>query len=124
LLDYLTSTPTLSTTNRALRDDTSNTGPQTPTLTPLPPYASNAHYSAPKISGLLRALEKFKLTKAELIMMVNLRPTELGLLDAVVEELDERFDEGQQKEICALVGRWLGGGVGGSGHEEDGDGMR
>ena len=46
-------------------------------------------------------------------MIVNLRPDNLGLLDCVVEECDERFTAEQQDEIVGIIGNVLG--------KEDGD---
>lgn len=37
-------------------------------------------------------------------MIVNLRPEELGLLDCVVEECDERFSDAEQGEMLRVVG--------------------
>lgn len=46
--------------------------------------------------------------------MVNLLPKEgdVGLLDCVVEELDERFEEKRQGELLEMVGRVVGAGGG------------
>ena len=58
-------------------------------------------------------------------MIVNLRPENLGLLDCVVEECDERFTAEQQAEIVHIIGDVLGGdGEGGGSVEEvvNGDG--
>lgn len=61
-------------------------------------------------------------------MIVNLRPGNLGLLDCVVEECDERFSTEQQDEIVRIVGDVLGregeGGENGETGEErvNGDG--
>ena len=41
-------------------------------------------------------------------MILNLRPQDLGLLDCVVEECDERFNEAQQKEILGIIREVLG----------------
>ena len=41
-------------------------------------------------------------------MILNLRPGDAASLDAVVEEVDERFDEGRQGEILGIVRRWIG----------------
>lgn len=41
-------------------------------------------------------------------MIVNLRPENLGLLDCVVEECDERFETERQEEIVRIVGDVLG----------------
>ena len=43
-------------------------------------------------------------------MVLNLRPLDMGLLDCVVEECDERFVEREQEEILGVVRRVLGGG--------------
>ncbi|KAL8765849.1 MAG: hypothetical protein Q9209_007208 [Squamulea sp. 1 TL-2023] len=70
---------------------------------PLPP-----HLPATQIKQLVRELGKFGLTKAEMLMVVNLAPTELGLLDCVVEELDERLGEQEQGELVGIVERVVG----------------
>lgn len=41
-------------------------------------------------------------------MIVNLKPENLGLLDCVVEECDERFSIEQQDEIVKIIGDVLG----------------
>ena len=46
-------------------------------------------------------------------MLLNLRPGTLGLLDCVVEELDERMEAGRQEEVLKIVEDCLGGGEGG-----------
>jgi hypothetical protein len=46
--------------------------------------------------------------KSELLMMLNLRPQDLGLLDCVVEECDLRFSEEQQEQILAIIAGVLG----------------
>lgn len=54
-------------------------------------------------------------------MIVNLRPENLGLLDCVVEECDERFTAEQQDEIVRIIGDVLGregGDVNGEGTNE------
>lgn len=62
-------------------------------------------------------------------MIVNLRPGNLGLLDCVVEECDERFSSEQQDEIVRVVGDVLGreeddggGEIGGNGEVVNGNG--
>lgn len=41
-------------------------------------------------------------------MIVNLRPGDLGLLDCIVEECDERFSAEEQEGILKVVGDVLG----------------
>jgi len=36
-------------------------------------------------------------------MVLNLRPTEMGLLDCIIEECDMRFTADQQEEILEVV---------------------
>ncbi|MCJ1473724.1 hypothetical protein MMC13_002375 [Lambiella insularis] len=76
---------------------------------PLPTYAA-PFYSAAATRTLLQRLKPYHLTKAETLMVLNLRPRDLGLLDCVVEECDERFSEEQQEAILRIVGEVLGGG--------------
>ncbi len=65
-------------------------------------------------------MAKYKLTKAEVLMVVNLAPTELGLLDCVVEELDERLGGEEQEELVGVVGGIVGEARGGeTGREEE-----
>ena len=68
----------------------------------------------------MERLQPFGLTKSEMIMILNLRPMELTLLDCVVEECDERFSQKQQEEILRIVGEVLGGE--GAGGNENGGG--
>lgn len=56
----------------------------------------------------MQRLKPFKLTKPEMLMILNLRPSDLGLLDCVIEECDLRFTEEQQLEILDIVGDILG----------------
>lgn len=51
-------------------------------------------------------------------MIANLRPDNLGLLDCVVEECDERFTAERQEEIVRVVGDVLGREGGGEGGGE------
>lgn len=46
--------------------------------------------------------------KGELLMILNLRPQDLGLLDCVVEECDLRFTEEQQEQMLGIIAGVLG----------------
>ena len=78
--------------------------------TPLPPYGDPSFYSSKCIRTVLSRLNKFRLTKAELMMILNLRPGDLNLLDAIIEECDDRYSEDQQQEMLQIVRAELGGG--------------
>ena len=91
---------------------------------PIPPYYQSHLYNKSTIRTLLTRLQPYNLTKAELLLILNLRPTELGLLDCIVEECDLRFSEEAQEEILMIVSDVLDredknveNGV----HEEEGD---
>lgn len=53
-------------------------------------------------------------------MILNLRPDNAGVLDCVVEELDQRFSEGEQEAILGVVRGVLGAPVGEEGEGEGG----
>ncbi len=69
----------------------------------------------------MQALKPYGLTKSEVLMILNLRPEELGLLDAVVEECDGRFSGEEQEEMVRVVGEVLGGAGAGGGGGVNGD---
>ena len=84
--------------------------------TALPSYTT-PDYSAASIPRLLEGLKPYVyskekpegLYKQEVLMIVNLRPRDLALLDCIVEERDERFTEQDQERILEIVGEVLGG---------------
>ncbi len=74
---------------------------------PIP--ANNApEYTTATIRALTELLQPYKLTKGETLMIINLRPLDLTLLDCVVEECDERFSAQRQEEILRIIGDVLG----------------
>ncbi|KAL8916031.1 MAG: hypothetical protein Q9208_008732 [Pyrenodesmia sp. 3 TL-2023] len=82
---------------------------QTDSASPIPPTIDDK-----KIRLLTQQLKEYKLEKGEVLTMVNLLPKEedVGLLDCVVEELDERLGEERQRELLGMVGRVVGAGAG------------
>ena len=63
------------------------------------------------VQALVTQLKDFRLTKAEVLMLLNVRPGDLGLLDCVIEELDERMTGEKQEEVLRVVSGCLGGGA-------------
>lgn len=53
------------------------------------------------------AISKFSLEKAELLMMVNSRPSSIAELDCIVEEMDTRFSEEETHEMLGIIKRNL-----------------
>lgn len=51
----------------------------------------------------MRAISKFPLEKAELLMMVNSRPSSIAELDCIVEEMDTRFNEEETAKMLEIV---------------------
>ncbi|TGJ87207.1 hypothetical protein E0Z10_g1539 [Xylaria hypoxylon] len=65
-------------------------------------------YDTASIPVLLKRLQPYNITKGECIMVVNLRPTTSAALNAVLEDMEGRFDEQQQSEIINIVIEVLG----------------
>ncbi|KAI9714957.1 MAG: hypothetical protein M1812_006270 [Candelaria pacifica] len=76
-------------------------GPKSPLTTP-------STYNSTTIRRLFEALQPYELTKAELVMFLNLRPNSTSVLDVVIEENDQRFSEETQKDILKIVADILG----------------
>jgi hypothetical protein len=51
----------------------------------------------------MAAMSPYAVEKAELLMMVNLRPSSVAELDCIIEEMDQRFSEEEGLEILAVV---------------------
>lgn len=66
-----------------------------------------ATQSQSAIDNFMSAISKFPLEKAELLMMVNSRPSSIAELDCIVEEMDTRFSEGETTEMLEIVKRNL-----------------
>ena len=69
-------------------------------------------YSAEALSELFRKLReanlKSDLSKGEMLMIVNLRPTNIAVLNTVVEDMLERFTEDEQQTIIDIITETLG----------------
>ncbi|KAI9756003.1 MAG: hypothetical protein M4579_004048 [Chaenotheca gracillima] len=82
------------------------------------PITTDKGYNADTIRKLFATLEPFDLTKAELLMILNLRPLDVTALDTLVEEIDDRFTQTQQEEMVGLIKDVLGTGMGGETEDE------
>lgn len=69
----------------------------------------------------MRKLAKFDLTKAELLMIFNLRPKDAAALDPIIEEAENRFNEEELEEILVAIREVLGGEEEGMDGVEDGE---
>ncbi|APA09430.1 hypothetical protein SS1G_12234 [Sclerotinia sclerotiorum 1980 UF-70] len=66
-------------------------------------------YKEDTIRNLLEQLRPYDLTKAEILMIINHRPTSMENLNIIIEELELRFpDENEQWAIIDIVKEVLG----------------
>jgi len=65
-------------------------------------------YDVSSIPVLLKKLRPYNITKGECIMFVNLRPTTIAALNAILEHMEERYDQQQQEEILGIIIEVLG----------------
>lgn len=75
---------------------------------PSPLASRPLSYDETTIDRLLERLRPYDLTKAEIIMILNLRPTKPEILNTMVEELETRFDEEQQMDMARIITEVLG----------------
>jgi fructose-1,6-bisphosphatase/inositol monophosphatase family enzyme len=67
-------------------------------MAPSPLRDKNVRWSKETIMTLMAHLRPYDLTKSELLMIVNLRPTSAAALGAVVEEMENRFPDSEAQE--------------------------
>jgi hypothetical protein len=65
-------------------------------------------YDDDSISKLLQRLRAYEITKGEMIMILNLRPTNPVALNTVIEDMEDRFDQAAQEDIALGIGEVLG----------------
>ncbi|KAI3332756.1 HRDC-like protein [Ustulina deusta] len=65
-------------------------------------------FDVASIPVLLKRLQPYNITKGECIMVVNMRPTTNETLNAVLEDMEERFSAQQLEEIINIVIEVLG----------------
>ncbi|RDW64911.1 hypothetical protein BP6252_10562 [Coleophoma cylindrospora] len=76
---------------------------------PSPLASKPLPYDENTIRKLMERLRSYDLTKAELLMLMNIRPTNLEGLNVIIQELDLRFPEEEtQYELVGAVVEILG----------------
>ncbi|OTB14679.1 hypothetical protein K445DRAFT_61865 [Daldinia sp. EC12] len=65
-------------------------------------------FDSTAIPELIKRLRLYQLTKGECIMLFNIRPTNIPVLNTVIEDMEDRFNADQQQEILDIVTEILG----------------
>ncbi|KAI1769692.1 RNA polymerase II [Hypoxylon sp. FL1150] len=65
-------------------------------------------FDASAIPVFLTKLREYQISKGEFIMLFNVRPASIAVLNTVIEDMEERFSEEQQEEILNIIAETLG----------------
>ncbi|KAI2463200.1 HRDC-like protein [Annulohypoxylon bovei var. microspora] len=65
-------------------------------------------YDTTAIPEVIKRLSPYEISKGECIMILNIRPTNVPVLNAVIENMEDRFNAEQQQEILEIVTEILG----------------
>ncbi|KAI1083709.1 HRDC-like protein [Whalleya microplaca] len=65
-------------------------------------------YDSSSISVLVKRLHPYNISKGEFIMLLNIRPTSIPILNSVIEDMEMRFDAEKQQEIIDIIIEVLG----------------
>lgn len=77
-------------------------------LTSSPSPLHKLIYSPNTIKTLLTRLKPYELTKAEVLMILNLRPLDDCTLNMVVEEMYSRFTPEEHQDMIEIISEVLG----------------
>lgn len=65
-------------------------------------------YDTDTIKRLFERLRTYEITKGEMVMIMNLRPTNVPALNTVLEDMEDRFNADEQEDIVNGVAEVLG----------------
>ncbi|KAI0901005.1 HRDC-like protein [Annulohypoxylon nitens] len=65
-------------------------------------------YDTTAIPKVIKRLSPYELSKGECIMILNIRPTNVAVLNVIIENMEDRFSAEQQQEILDIVVEILG----------------
>ncbi|KAI1780956.1 RNA polymerase II [Hypoxylon cercidicola] len=65
-------------------------------------------FDAAAIPTLFQRLRPYQISKGEFIMLFNVRPTSIAVLNTVIEDMEDRFSEEKQQEILDIIAEILG----------------
>ena len=75
---------------------------------PSPFSQPHTHYTSEAIVRLMSQLQVFKVSKGEILMILNLRPVSVAGLNAVLEDMGDRFTDIEQEDMLAIIAQVLG----------------
>lgn len=75
---------------------------------PNPLSGSKTHYTPESIGTLIERLQPYDLSKGEVMMIINLRPHKIEVLNAVLEDIADRYTDEQQLEMIEIIADVLG----------------
>lgn len=65
-------------------------------------------YSNKCITTIVDKLRPYDLSKGEVVMIINLRPSSVVALNTVLEDMSDRYSEEQQEEMVQIILEVLG----------------
>jgi hypothetical protein len=65
-------------------------------------------YTDASIAALMERLRPYKLSKGEMLMLLNVRPPSIAALNSIIEDMSVRFTEDEQWEMLAGITEVLG----------------
>ncbi|KAM0665151.1 hypothetical protein MY8738_002409 [Beauveria namnaoensis] len=65
-------------------------------------------YTPSCIKTLIERLQPFELSKGEVVMILNLRPSSVAALNTVIEDMGERYTEDEQEQLVTIISEVLG----------------
>ncbi|KAI1804512.1 HRDC-like protein [Daldinia bambusicola] len=65
-------------------------------------------FNSAAIPELIKRLRLYQVTKGECIMLFNIRPTNIPVLNTIIEDMEDRFTSDEQQEILNIVTEVLG----------------
>ncbi|TWU79015.1 hypothetical protein ED733_008385 [Metarhizium rileyi] len=65
-------------------------------------------YTPDVVAQIIEKLSPYELSKGEVVMILNLRPASIAALNTIIEDMPERYSDGQQEEMVDIVADILG----------------
>ncbi|KND05044.1 uncharacterized protein SPPG_00721 [Spizellomyces punctatus DAOM BR117] len=63
--------------------------------------------SSTQVQQFKEALQRYDITKAEKLMLLNIRPRSIAELNPLIEDIDDRLSQDQQEDLVGLIQQLL-----------------